>query len=284
MPQLERITTTEFLFAAFPADLLRDFVMHGHAHEEHELNLIRRGRGRYVLTDGSALELTPGQTLFLPAGFWHRLVVDEPLYFQIIVLHPDIARELPGVTSNEPLSLCPSALPARSWYDPGIFKVFSELAGQAQDEPRSAEAWDLLCRRQFARLVMAQLLRLFHRETEDLPPDDATRRLWEVRDWLDRNFAREANLTELAERACLSPSHFSHLFRRQTGISPKHYQLFRRLGQAERLLAETRLSVLDVCLSVGFAHLAHFNRAFKRRTGLTPGEFRKKHQIDRRKA
>jgi AraC family transcriptional regulator len=47
------------------------------------------------------------------------------------------------------------------------------------------------------------------------------------------------------------------------------------MNAARRLLRETKMSVLDVALEVGYANPEHFSQLFRRETGLSPSDYRR---------
>lgn len=84
-------------------------------------------------------------------------------------------------------------------------------------------------------------------------------------------------LDSLAAQAGLSPSHFSRMFRRATGVSPHQYVLRARLERAQTLLASRELSIAQVAGALGFATQSHFTRAFRNYCGQTPSLWRRAH-------
>lgn len=95
-----------------------------------------------------------------------------------------------------------------------------------------------------------------------------------VRDFMANNLVRDVPLDELASVIGVSRWHFSRAFKATTGLSPHRYLEERRLDEAARLMANTRLSIIDIALSVGFAGGSQFARAFRRRRGVSPARFR----------
>lgn len=83
------------------------------------------------------------------------------------------------------------------------------------------------------------------------------------------------SLQELAEIAMMSPSHLDRVFRSVIGVPPRRYLSAVRLDAAKRLLVTTPLSVLDVCLEVGYSSLGSFSSRFSQMVGLPPSEFRR---------
>lgn len=83
------------------------------------------------------------------------------------------------------------------------------------------------------------------------------------------------SVASLARVAGLSPSRFSHAFKRETLESPAAYALKLRLQRAARLLAFTGRSVKEIAREAGFVCPFHFSRVFKARFGESPRAWRR---------
>ena len=95
-----------------------------------------------------------------------------------------------------------------------------------------------------------------------------------ILEFLEQNSDKQVSLAKLAFLVDLSGSRLRHLFTHETGKSPREYLRDLRLSQAQRLLAETKLSIDQVALRVGWQERSHFERTFKQRYGVTPSHFR----------
>lgn len=82
------------------------------------------------------------------------------------------------------------------------------------------------------------------------------------------------DLGEMAVMVHVSRCHFDRLFRRVTGISPRHFQTAVRLQTASRLLLTTDRRVTDVCFDVGYESLGSFITKFTETFGLSPQRLR----------
>jgi len=100
------------------------------------------------------------------------------------------------------------------------------------------------------------------------------RRLQRVLDYIEASLAADIRLEDLAAQACLSPFHFSRLFREATGLSPHRYVIDRRVQAARQELARINMSLVEIALEFGFGSQANFTRVFRKATGLTPGQYR----------
>ena len=85
----------------------------------------------------------------------------------------------------------------------------------------------------------------------------------------------EAKVETLAAGVNLSPSHFTHLFRQETGLTPAQYLRAVRLERARVLVTRTFLTVKQVMTQVGISAASHFTRDFRRYHGVTPSEARR---------
>ncbi len=77
-------------------------------------------------------------------------------------------------------------------------------------------------------------------------------------------------LEDLASVACMSPSHFHHVFCRLIGIPPGEFLSALRFQAARRLLVTTSLSVTDICFEVGYTSIGSFTSRFTHLVGLSP--------------
>jgi AraC family transcriptional regulator len=100
------------------------------------------------------------------------------------------------------------------------------------------------------------------------------RRIRRAVELMHAHMDRDLPLEEIAAAAYLSPFHFARLFKKLTGASPHAYLATLRVERAQRLLAETDLSIAEVSARVGYSSSSHFTKAFRQARGLTPTAFR----------
>ena len=95
-----------------------------------------------------------------------------------------------------------------------------------------------------------------------------------VLNYIDEHFAEDISLEEVADYSGFSKFHFTRLFKKYTNSTFYDYLVYRRIQEAERLLAEADLTITDVALRSGFASISTFNRTFKQKKNCTPREYR----------
>ena len=94
---------------------------------------------------------------------------------------------------------------------------------------------------------------------------------------MDRAYASPLNVRAVAAVAGLSEAHFIRSFRACFGETPHRYLQSRRVERAMFLLRETRQSITDICLDVGFTSLGTFSRTFRAIVRESPSEYRTRH-------
>ena len=97
-----------------------------------------------------------------------------------------------------------------------------------------------------------------------------------VLEHLQAHLDQELPVTAMATVAQLSPSHFSRLFKRSTGLSPHQYLLRQRIERARELLADPGRRIADVSYELGFPSQSHFTTVFRTLVGVTPRAFQKR--------
>ena len=92
--------------------------------------------------------------------------------------------------------------------------------------------------------------------------------------YLDVNFYNTIDLKDLALLQGFSPYHLLRLFKLYYGITPRQYQITKRIEKAKKNLING-WKVSESCYDVGFQSVTTFSTLFKRKTGMTPTEFKK---------
>jgi AraC-like DNA-binding protein len=67
---------------------------------------------------------------------------------------------------------------------------------------------------------------------------------------------------------------FLRLFKQETGLTPNHFVMVKRVEHAKMLISQHNDNLLDIAISSGFYDTAHFCREFKKYTGVTPSTYK----------
>lgn len=94
--------------------------------------------------------------------------------------------------------------------------------------------------------------------------------------YMQENIQNKISLEELSAHFKYSPSHFSMLFHKETGISPINYLLRLKIQKACQYIEFTNLKLKDIALTLGFEEVSYFSRLFTKIMDISPSEYRKR--------
>ena len=97
----------------------------------------------------------------------------------------------------------------------------------------------------------------------------------DVAAYMERHFAENLNIEQLAAIANYSPRHFLRLFSETYGVTPRQYIIERRMNRAVALLKNSDISITQIAHICGFTDSNYFGSAFKEKFGLSPTLYRR---------
>lgn len=94
--------------------------------------------------------------------------------------------------------------------------------------------------------------------------------------YVRENLGKDISLAVAANRANVSYTHFSRLFKKQTGMNFSEYLTKARMEEGKRMLDDPALKIYEIAGKVGYSDPKHFTRAFRLFYGISPMEYRSK--------
>lgn len=127
----------------------------------------------------------------------------------------------------------------------------------------------------YMEILIIRLMRAIAISTQpESGTDSGCRQCIIVKRYIDQHFKEPLTLDQLSEAAHMNKYYLSHAFKREYGISPINYLIFRRIEESKNLLAETDLSISQIALILGFSSSSYFSQVFHKSQGISPMEFR----------
>ena len=216
------------------------------------------------------LPIADGQTVFCPRKEWHNISWDQTISVLSIRIPDSALMEAAHERlRDKSLEVVPRQVVADDRLTHLLFALDAERA-------RGYSAGKL-----FVDCIETALANLLITSFNTVAPRPipgkgglAPRALRRVVEFMHANIDKQIGLKDLADCAGLSLSHFSFQFRASTNQSPHQYMLRLRVERSKELLADPRLSVLDVGLEVGFRNQQHFATVFRNAVGVPPSVYR----------
>ncbi len=128
--------------------------------------------------------------------------------------------------------------------------------------------------------VQARLIRFARRvgnRPANLRPAAKLSRADQIACYIARNYHEPLTAQSIADAVGVHPNYAMNLFRETFGTTMTSFITEHRISHAQRLLATTNDSIVNVALSSGFQSLSRFNEAFKAACGCSPRNYRKAH-------
>jgi len=277
-PILSTWSTQPMLQSLYPTDIgwypsaLYHYREREEGADEHILIFCVDGLGWYEI-EGERYSLEPKQALIIPRGVPHIYGADEKNPWSIHWVHfmgtqaDFFVYHLP-IGENK-IILDPEAAPATE-------QLFKECYD-------SFIGGFVLYRLIYCSQILHHLLgRLFFNNILFSPIQRKSRfrSVESTLTFLHRNIHRNLSLAEMAEHAGLSVSHFSYLFKQQTGYSPTDYFIHVKLQRACALLSLEDKTINEIAYEIGYEDPYYFSRIFKKVIGVSPQNYRATTGVD----
>lgn len=250
---------------------------HWHYHRVLEIIYINKGSGkRYV--GNNFTYFTSGDLFMIGPMLPHYSFIDPPKPGQV-KYSIQMSEGFPGVS----MLMMPEMLPIKKLLEKAAFGIsFAgktkvnvgrkiENLGQSSSLEQFIRLLDIM--KDLALSEEHEVLNTSDFLLEIVPQDYA--RLQGIFNFVRLNFKRQIPLDEAAEKANLTSPSFARYFKKVTGKTFTHFVNEYRLVHASKLLAESAMSITDVCFESGFNNFSHFNKQFKDYAGKSPSAYRK---------
>ena len=236
---------------------------------QHVLIYCMEGEGWFRI-DGNIYKVRANQYFILPPNRPHSYGADKEHPWTIYWIHftgPHASIYSEGM--QQPHDIQPS-LNSRISERQHIFEeIFSTLE-------HSTELESLRYASSLLHYYLASMryLSLYRNASPIAARQSAVSLLDAVRHYMQENLERRITLEQIASYTGYSPSHFSLLFKQQTGESPLAYLNRLKIERARQLLKTTDMRINQICHKIGFDDSYYFSRLFKQQVGVSPKQYR----------
>jgi AraC-like DNA-binding protein len=247
------------------------FPLHNH-YEYSEFLLIVNGEGSFQI-DGERYETGCGHLLCYNRSIWHeeKSISDtfHAMYIgfkglQLRSFPPDffLERDLAPI-----IELKEHFMPIKQLFHEAIMEFKSQ-------SPESITLAD-----QLLGALMCHLSRLVHYEKNDkFKKNTGYDAVLIAKRYIEEHYQTNIDLNTLAKLSHITPYHFSHLFKQETGISPIQHLINYRMELSKQYLVTTQRSMEKIAELVGYKSETYFHNIFKKVTGMSPGQYRSEYQ------
>ena len=93
--------------------------------------------------------------------------------------------------------------------------------------------------------------------------------------YMNQHLEENISLEEVANYVGLSPTYFSRLFSNDMKMTYIEYLTKIRIEESKKFLVDSRESMSDIAIRLGFSDQSYFSKVFKKVEGMTPGNYRR---------
>lgn len=222
-----------------------------------------KGQGRITI-GGVTRGYTAHNVIFIPAGVMHGFEVSPAVFGTAVFFGRDCDMPLPRTAQH----LRIREVHAQQELNMTLDMILREMESDSAAHERAT--------RHYLGLLGVWLERQVLKGSAEVAKPDAARKLvTRYTSLLERNFRSGMGVAEFAAALGVTPTHLTRCCNQAGGRSAHAILQDRRIFEARKLLAETRLPVARIGETLGFSSAAYFTRAFQNETGQSPSTFRR---------
>ena len=247
-----------------------------HHHTECELSVFLAGEGIYTVGE-KEYRFHPGDVFLFASDEEHcSTAIDRDIDLLNVQFEPYMLWETPDAMELMALFNARNASFENRFSDEdgtvrrAILRLEEELCGK-----RSCYA---VAARYHLLLALTTLIRDYactDSQKSIKASDNITQSIRASIEYIRHNLDRELTLREIAGVACLSPTYFSHVFKKYNGISLWKYINIKRVEKAIEMLRRENVTKLEIAERCGFSSSSNFYKVFSAVTGKMPGDYTK---------
>ena len=213
-----------------------------------------------------------GSVAIMPANVEHWAAWETPAKFAIFSIQPKVLRKIAlELTDRNRINLIPTF--AKPEPDPLLASIGRAIEQHLATNTETCSFYI----EHLMNAVSAHLLQNYceidyssNKYQQGLP----AYKLKQVIEYIKVNLHESIALKNMAESTGISQFYFCRLFRQSMGISPYKYVLQQRIKQAQKLIEQGSLTLVEIAYESGFSSQSQMTHHFRKAIGVTPKVYR----------
>lgn len=231
--------------------------------DHYLIHLVVAGRGVYQV-GGAAFSLQEGDLFLAKPNQLITYAADEadPWEYYWVGFNGACANKLvqqTPFTDQHPIYHCKDPQSARE----ALYNIYLACGTEPQCEAQMTG---------HLYLFMAQLMKEA-RDSMPNPASSSSQYVLSAIKFIQFNYSHDISVDDIAKAVGVSRSHLYRVFVANMGQSPIDYLTGYRISEACSLLKNTKLSIAEIAVSVGFFDQFYFSRVFKKVKGVPPSKY-----------
>jgi AraC-like DNA-binding protein len=152
-----------------------------------------------------------------------------------------------------------------------LFRATEYIVNECEEKK---PAYEILVRSEILKIIGLLYRSGILSDGEQVYSSAAMQKILPAMIYINQNYAQDLTLADVSTHIGFDKSYFCRIFRQATGATFTEYLNFVRICKAEKRLATTQDSILDISADVGFTSVSYFNKIFKRYRNCSPSFYR----------
>ena len=244
-----------------------------HYHDELEFLLIHSGK-LSCRVDGLDYYAEAGEIVFVNAGIPHETFsYSSDTRYDLVQFRESqfVNTEIRKIIKYSVKFQSWEGAPVRILHSPEIAAALGAIVTECENERR---AYEILVRSYILKIIGLLYRDKILYDGEEVFSTDAVQKILPALTHINANYHEDIRLEDMSSLLGFDRSYFCRVFKLATGATFTEYLNFVRICKAEKLLATTTDTVLDISASVGFSSVSYFNRIFKKYKNSSPSVYR----------
>lgn len=248
-----------------------------HIHEKYEIYYLVSGE-RYYFVKDRFFKIKKGHLVFVNQGEMHKTTdTEKPGHERILVyFRRSFVETLNGsikalLDRLQHKSSCVLGLSLKEQQI--VEKIISDMRKEAEKQSLGYE----VCLQGLLMKLLVFIARWMedHEEHAYVSNRPKHEKVSEIVRYINTHYTEPLTIPQISELFYISPYYLSRIFKETTGFTLVEYINNVRVKEAQRLLREKKLKVIQIVELAGFGSVAHFNRIFRDLAGCSPLNYRK---------
>ncbi|MDR0412555.1 MAG: AraC family transcriptional regulator [Dysgonamonadaceae bacterium] len=235
--------------------------------DEYQFLYVARGEGSFVSKSCKEIKIRTGNLFFLFPNEWHNFSPNEETGWEEYWI---------GFKGADIDRLCENGFfnKSKPVFNIGYNNTIIELFDQAIKATNERETG---LQQMLAGLVKYMLGIIYSINKQSFFDEQTLPvKIEEAKKIMKDNFHLNISPADIADRLCLSYSHFRKIFKEYTGYAPKQYIMELKINKSKELLTTTNMYLKEISHSAGFENVEYFCSLFKKNVGISPAAYRNK--------
>ena len=237
-----------------------------HWHRFLEIEFFVSGSGTHKI-NGVSYPIQKGEMHFMKLTDIHEFFFEDTCGLYLIQIPTAyLSKEINSVILN-----CTEDLIV--YFDEDEFEKIERLCRILLKEGNTTDPY----RSDIIKNTLSTLCLLFFRKLQihqKKLPRNNDNRINDIIIFIQNNFQESLTIRKIAEAFYMNSEYFSRYFKKRMGIGVREYLVEIRMDYAKKLVCQSELKILDICMACGYNSITTFLRDFKQKYHCTPKQMR----------